>query len=81
MARFVLRERDQLNPVRIADFLQRKCAARGIVPTRSAYDDDIKRRAFVDYDSLFDQNDPEFIEKETAWNIVRGFVEELPIPP
>ncbi|MCG3131025.1 MAG: hypothetical protein FLDDKLPJ_01800 [Phycisphaerae bacterium] len=70
----------RLDIVKLADFFTRKCKARGIDARRGAFDDDIRRRASNEYETLFDAGDPDFIPFDAAWGDVLALVGGLSIP-
>lgn len=80
IARIVKQLGDSLNRRKVSDYFVRKCRRRSIEPTRSAFDDDIRDRAVHEYETLFDQHDPNFIPFDRAWSVVRRLVEDLNIP-
>ncbi|GJQ26504.1 MAG: hypothetical protein HBSAPP02_15360 [Phycisphaerae bacterium] len=74
--------RDQINPERVTQFFLRKAKARGINPSRSMFDDEIRRRASCEYETLFDdERDPYYIPFDQAWDEVIRLVHALDIPP
>lgn len=70
----------RLDEGRVAAFLIAKARARNIEPTRSAFHDDIKARAMVDYDHLRADAGEAFIPFEPAWAAVLGLVGRLALP-
>lgn len=65
---------------KIADYFVRKAGARGINVRKSAFDEDVRRRAQFEYETLFSVIDPDFIPFEDAWRRVTDLVNELDIP-
>lgn len=81
IARMLRNHADQIDRRRVGEYLLRKSAARGIRATRSAFDEEVRRRARVDYDMLFDALDPDFVPFDEAWAAVVELVAGLDIPP
>lgn len=81
IARAVANPLQAIDRVKVASFFIRKCRARSIEPRRSAFDEDIRRRAEYDYAMLFDALDPDFIPFETAWTATKSLVDSLAILP
>jgi predicted nucleotidyltransferase component of viral defense system len=61
----------------IAAFFRQKCAARGIPPLASAFDEEIRRRAAYEYGTLWDATGDAFIEFDDAWAGVMDLVGRL----
>jgi len=80
IARLFSTLRDRLDLAKISDYLKRKCAARDIIPTRAMFNEDIRARASLEYESLFDQHDPNFIAPDTAWRTLLELVGRLDLP-
>jgi hypothetical protein len=77
----LLRAGVPLNPVRVADYLLRKAAAREVAVSRVALlAPDLFARASVDYDQLAGTARRVFIPFLEASTLVRGFIEALPLP-
>jgi len=70
----------EIDERKIGDYFRRKCAARDIHPAKSMFDDDIRSRASVEYDGLFDQLRDDFIPFDEAWCEVLALVHRLDIP-
>ncbi len=65
----------------VADFLLRKAAVRDVAVSRSAFDEELRRRAFVTYEAhVRSQAGPAFIPFEEAWSEVMALVTSLDIP-
>lgn len=69
-----------VNPARISDYLLRKTLARSIDPRKSQFDEEIRSRAAFEYESLFDDQIPDFIPFDEAWAMVLSLVQKLTIP-
>lgn len=80
IARMLRMHRSQVDACKVARYLTAKAAARAIRATRSAFDDEVRRRARVDYETLFDSLDPAFIPFDEAWGELVSFVHTLEIP-
>jgi predicted nucleotidyltransferase component of viral defense system len=77
----ILQEQPAIDHSLIADFLQRKSAARDVPVSRSAFHDpEIARRAASDYDALQQTTRKLFIPFEEALRNVLEFTDSLPIP-
>ena len=78
----VTRRQRPLDADKVADFLRRKSAARGIVVSRTAFrDPEVKRRAAQDYDGLASTTRTLFVAFDDAWGELLALVDELPIDP
>lgn len=80
IARMVMVHGAALDRGKVSSYFIRKCSARDIEPGRSAFDEEVLRRASFDYESLFDAKDPNFIPVGRAWEILTEFVGSLAIP-
>jgi hypothetical protein len=77
----LLRAGVPLDPVRVADYLLRKAAARDVAVSRTALlDPDLFARASVDYDQLAGTARRVFIPFLEAGALVRAFIAALPLP-
>jgi predicted nucleotidyltransferase component of viral defense system len=77
----LLRAMPALDRRRIAEFLNRKAAARAVPVSRAAFHDpELAERARVDYDELRGTTRTVFIPADEALGIVLAFVDTLPIP-
>ncbi|MCO5216060.1 MAG: nucleotidyl transferase AbiEii/AbiGii toxin family protein [Thermomicrobiales bacterium] len=66
---------------KIAEFLLRKSAARGVPATMAAFrDPDLERRSEANYDALRDTVRHTFIPFDEAWETVMNLVDSLDIP-
>jgi len=78
----VTRRQRPLDADKVADFLRRKSAARGIVVSRAAFrDPEVKRRAAQDYDGLASTTRTLFVAFDDAWGELLALVDALPIDP
>ncbi len=80
IARMSMRHASELDLDKIGRYFIRKCEARQIKPRKSAFDDEIRQRAFFQYEHLFTSVDPDYIAPDTAWKQLEKLVEALPIP-
>lgn len=65
----------------VSRFLRTKSEARGIVPSRVAFQNpEIQRRARVDYDALRDTTRNLFIPFDEAWDAVMALIADLGLP-
>ena len=80
VARMVQKHGSAIDRPKVSEFFVRKAAARHIEACKSAFDNDIRARAAVEYEHLFDEHDPEFIPVDEAWAILTTLVGELDIP-
>lgn len=70
-----------LNRGRIAEYLIKKCAARDINATRSAFlNPEVRHRAATGYDDLSNTVRHQFIEFDDAWTSVLQLVDSLDVP-
>jgi predicted nucleotidyltransferase component of viral defense system len=70
----------EIDFAKVRAFLLRKSAARNIAVTRSAFDSEVRRLASVDWDSLFDQFNPDFLPIDLAWQELQLFLDRLGLP-
>lgn len=82
IASIVRQERaDKISTSLVSSFLIRKCEAREIVATRSAFrDPEIASRSQTQYADLAETTRRFFIPFDEAWNIVMNLVNQLEIP-
>lgn len=71
---------DGLDETKVGEFLVAKSRGRNITPTRSAFNEDARARAMVDYDRLRRDAAETFIPFEQAWAVVHALVHWLTIP-
>ncbi len=77
----VVREGLTIDPVRVAEYLRRKCADREIVPTRAAFrDPEIARRAQTGYEAVLRLSQREVTPFAEAWATVLSLVDRLDLP-
>ena len=70
-----------LDHAKIADYLRQKCTARGITVSRGAFaNEEVKKRAAVDYDQAILVSATDRIPFEDAWHAVLALVATLPLP-
>lgn len=73
--------KEKFSREKIADFLKQKSQFRAIDVKKSAFDDDIKKRALREYDDRVRSQAPQnIIPFEKAWAAVVGLVASLEIP-
>ncbi|WP_426734103.1 nucleotidyl transferase AbiEii/AbiGii toxin family protein [Myxococcus faecalis] len=76
-----LKRSAELDPERIARFLNAKAAARNVPVSRAAFRDErVRDMARKDYDALKSTTRELFIPFEEAYSLLQGFVASLPIP-
>ena len=80
IARMLRDHEREIDERKIGDYFLRKCQVRGINPTKASFDNEIRDLAAVDYHTLFDAQDPNFIPFDAAWNEVLALVHRLGIP-
>ena len=80
IARMVRQASSQIDRGKVAEYFRQKSRAREIEVCRSAFDEEIKQRASFEYETLFDDLNPEFIPFDQAWTILIEFLSELNIP-
>ncbi len=77
----LLKEQAAVDPSRVAEFLLRKCASRGVRVSRSAFrDPEVAERAASDYAALEMTTRRVFIPFDEALHSLLDFVDVLPIP-
>lgn len=77
----IAREHPDIDRRLVSDFLRIKSEARGITPSRNAFQHpEIRRRASVDYAGLQDTTRVVFIHFDEAWDILMSLVADLSIP-
>lgn len=77
----MLKRRSDFDLEALAEYMDKKCRARDIEPSRSSFQNpEIKRRAQVEYDELRHSTRVLFIPFEEAWELVIELVKSLPIP-
>lgn len=78
----ILRDGPALDLAKVADFLQRKAAARNVPVSRSAFrDPELAARAHREYATLQETTRRVFIPFDEALAALEAFVEQLPIDP
>ncbi len=77
----LLRERPSIDPIRIAEYLKRKAAARSVLVSKAAFHNpEVAARARRDYDALKETARELFIPFEDALRALLSFVDGLDIP-
>ncbi len=74
------RQRTSLDLEKVSAFLIRKARARGISPTKRAFDDAVREHARIGYDDLVKPKTPRYIPFDAAWLEVLSLVNRLAIP-
>ncbi len=73
--------RQGLHRAKIGYFLKEKSSIRGIEARKSSFDEDVRKRAALDYDSHMATQAPgHIIPFDEGWQAVRSLVESLDIP-
>lgn len=81
VARLAGRPPTGVDAAKIRDFFIRKCAARGIDPRRSSFNDEVRDRARRNYDTkIKEQAGDAFIPFDEAWPAVMELVGRLDLP-
>jgi len=80
IARMIGIHGDEIDRDKVAAYFERKCRGRDIEPRRELFNEDVRRQARIEYDSLFADMDPDyFIAFEEAWLALQQFLSELPL--
>ena len=80
IANMLRKHGSEIDRRKIAEYLLLKCQSRGIEARKSAFDDDIRARAYYQYETLFSSTEPDFIPFDQAWRDVTTLVSMLAIP-
>jgi len=81
LARLFQVARDQIDLLKVSDFLMRKCNERDIDARKQKFDQTVREMASIDYERLKESvPENEFIPFDQAWKTVRKMVELLTIP-
>lgn len=81
IAILISQHENPIDTAKISDFLVRKCSAKEIAVTRSAYHfPDLRDKSSANYNALADTVRHTFIPFDEAWEIVMSLVDSLDIP-
>jgi predicted nucleotidyltransferase component of viral defense system len=79
IARMVRDHGPAIDRSNVGDYFERKSKVRDIDPRRSAFDAEIRQRASFDYETLFDEANPNHIPFDVAWSELLEFLRSLDI--
>ena len=80
IASMVRKRSDSIDLGKVSSFLLQKSAAREIVATKAAFDENVRQKASSTYDAQIRKSTTEFIEFDDAWDELIAFVSTLSIP-